>query len=704
MSALQNMSFTEEHLVGRPELAGRVFEAAGLSLGSARGAEIKALCPFHPDHTPSLSVNLEKAVYICRAGCSGGDAVNFFALRRNISDADAIDEIRKLLAIPSSGPRRAAISAAASDTRTIRYRVCNAAGELKATHVRTEDPDGKKVGGMPWEPKGVKTAELPLYGSERLATADHEATVIVCEGEKATDSLLENGYAALGTVTGASGTPGASALEVLRDRDVVLWPDYDDVGRRHMRRVAASLGGIARSVRVLEWGEKAGDDAFDFFARGGTVEKLDSMLAEAPIFEDAASSSDESTDDPSVPADVVVSIGAFLAESPKPVPSILGDGVLCPGTLNLLAGEDGTGKTALALNLSLALAAGQEFLGLRVPRKAVVLFVEAEGNETHFRERVRAAAAAMGLDPATLALHFVRQPDLFAVGGEVLEQVIAQYRPDLVVFDTVGYFYIGDENSNSDWKQLVSKPLHQIARRYETAFLMIQHLSKPSETRTGKHRVRGGSAQCGDSDTVMTFDAPKKETGTDPALRVLSFEKVKNGPKLEKMVLRFDESKATFMPTNLDAVSAARPALGEVVRLVGLHAPVSWTALKKEVQVATGVAERTAESLISGAHDAGLIAKSKEGYRLPARLLPFEPPHPSPATAEPQPLKWPAVLAVPPAVTAEPQLRSFAALAVPAAHPFEGPSDGPCDACGDVYWDHPALAGAAASQLLAVAS
>lgn len=695
------MSFTEEHLSGRPDAVRRVFEAAGLSLRSGRGtAETKALCPFHDDHTPSLSINIEMAAYFCHACGVGGDAVDFFAKRRNLSDTDAIAELRKLLSIPSSGLRQAA-RGAASRNKNIRYEIRDASGELKAFHIRTEGTDGKKTGGMPWEPAGIKTAELPLYGSERLAAAaDPKAPVIVCEGEKATDSLLAQGYAALGTVTGAGGIPSATALEVLRGRDVVLWPDNDEIGRQHMRRVAAALDGIARSVRRLTWGEEKADDAFDFFARGGSIQQLESLLAEAETAETPGL--DEFAENAGV-SNTVVSIGEFLAESPQPVPSILGDGVLCPGTLNLLAGEDGTGKTMLALNLGLALAAGRDFLGLRVPKKASVLFAEAEGNATHFRERVRTAAKSMGVDPAALALNFAREPDLFAIDGQVLEAAIAEYRPDLVILDTVGYFNEGEENSNSDWKQLVSKPLHRLARQYETAFLLIQHLSKPSETRAGKHRVRGASAQSGDSDTVMTLDRSK----TNAEERVWAFEKVKNGPRLEPMVLRFDEGAALFTLTDSDPILANRPPLGEVVRLVAQNAPVKWTPLVKLVMESLGVAKRTAESLVQAAYANHLIEKDpgKRGYTLPVATLPFRAPAPPTdayatgpgpvtATAKPQPLKGVAVVAVPAGVTAEPQLRSLAVIAVPAVPPpgpciaFAGPSDAPCEDCGDPYWGH----------------
>ena len=58
---------------------------------------------------------------------------------------------------------------------------------------------------------------------------------------------------ALGTVTGAGGTPVLESLEVLRGRRVILWPDADDEGLRHIQRIAERLQRIASEVRIFEW-------------------------------------------------------------------------------------------------------------------------------------------------------------------------------------------------------------------------------------------------------------------------------------------------------------------------------------------------------------------------------------------------------------------------------------------------------------------
>jgi hypothetical protein len=161
-----------------------------------------------------------------------------------------------------------------------RYPICDASGALVAIHCREDGPDGKR---MWWEQPdgitglgGLRTADLPLYGIERL---NGSATVILVEGEKAAEALLAIGIQAVGTVTGASGTPGAIPLAELTGRRVPVWPDNDDVGRKHMEHVVERLVDIAASVSIIDWPDAPEHgDAADFLAAGGTREDVEALI------------------------------------------------------------------------------------------------------------------------------------------------------------------------------------------------------------------------------------------------------------------------------------------------------------------------------------------------------------------------------------------------------------------------------------------
>lgn len=233
------------------------------------GNKATALCPGHEDTNSSLSATEgddDRILLKCFAGCTVEQIVA--ALGLQMSDL-----------MGANGRKHRALATAPERVWTIR----DAHGRAIAEHHRVDLRAGKKK--MWWRRDGsnglhgLPVADLPLYGSELVKDIPQGAEIYVTEGEKAADALRERGLFALGTVTGAKGMPGLGSLSVLRGRDVILWPDFDDVGRAHMNGIDALLG-VAARVGFLLWGEQEGDDAADYFARGGTVEGLARLVAE----------------------------------------------------------------------------------------------------------------------------------------------------------------------------------------------------------------------------------------------------------------------------------------------------------------------------------------------------------------------------------------------------------------------------------------
>ena len=49
-----------------------------------KGRELWGLCPFHADNWPSLCVNAQKGVWLCRSGCGGGSSADFLMKLKQI--------------------------------------------------------------------------------------------------------------------------------------------------------------------------------------------------------------------------------------------------------------------------------------------------------------------------------------------------------------------------------------------------------------------------------------------------------------------------------------------------------------------------------------------------------------------------------------------------------------------------------------------
>ncbi len=229
-----------------PELLAALDRAVLARSGQRQGREVRFLCPAHDDHRPSARWNRGKGVWRCDACGVGGGAVDL-AQQLGV----------ELPAAPARTPRETV------------YLIRDAGGLPIAEHVRQDlAAGGKRLfwrrDGRPGL-RGLRSSELPLYGAERVAGWDPSRPVFVAEGEKAAECLVGIGAQAVGTVTGASGTPGAGPVAALKGREVVLWPDADAAGARHMERIAAALAGVASSVRTYSpQGLPAGGDAAEW--------------------------------------------------------------------------------------------------------------------------------------------------------------------------------------------------------------------------------------------------------------------------------------------------------------------------------------------------------------------------------------------------------------------------------------------------------
>lgn len=213
------------------------------------------------------------------------------------------------------------------------YEVRSRDGTLAAIHKRTDRPDGgKDVIWLKAEGtiglNGTPTKELPLFGIDRIGDAE---MVVVVEGEKAALALQGLGITAVGTVTGASSAPSATVLADLTGRAVLLWPDNDEPGRKHMQRIAEALSGIA-VVAWVEWLEAPDKgDAADFVV-DRTADDVRALLASASPTTDASTSERSEIGERSAVDPDLSSPDSLVSQQRWPAP-------LAPEAFHGLAGE-----------------------------------------------------------------------------------------------------------------------------------------------------------------------------------------------------------------------------------------------------------------------------------------------------------------------------------------------------------------------------
>jgi hypothetical protein len=124
---------------------------------------------------------------------------------------------------------------------------------------------------------GRSDLTLVPYHKSDLPVAEG-TRVFIPEGEAKADLLRSWGLTATHIPSGTE-----NYAELFRGADVVLMPDHDDAGWKHINPIGAALHGIAKRICVLPLpGLDHKGDVQDWAAAGGTVEKLLELAEQAP--------------------------------------------------------------------------------------------------------------------------------------------------------------------------------------------------------------------------------------------------------------------------------------------------------------------------------------------------------------------------------------------------------------------------------------
>ncbi len=252
-----------------------------------------ACCPAHDDKTASLSIDYDNGTYLyyCHAGC---DKRVVTSALRGIGALQDKPKIKKRIVAEYNYTDEAG----AILYQCVRY-------EPKDFRQRQPGPGGEWI----WNLRGVTLVPYNLP-----AVIACERGVIICEGEKDADRLINMGICATTSAAGASKWK-SSYNKYFEGKSVFIIPDNDEAGRKHGEQVASQLTGIAATVKIVELpgGEKT--DVSDWLDAGGDKRKLSELIQAAPEFkkkllvpEEPAQHTDTETDQPvAVPTPTVPS-------------------------------------------------------------------------------------------------------------------------------------------------------------------------------------------------------------------------------------------------------------------------------------------------------------------------------------------------------------------------------------------------------------
>jgi hypothetical protein len=510
-----------------------------------KDGRIWSFCPCHPDGSKHgrRSLSLHPTIGLtCFAGCEFPAILAALGARRDGQRPSETEATYLYLA----------------EDGTALFEVCRLPGKRFAQ---------RRPGADTWGIKGVRRV---LYRLPELLTADPEASVFVCEGEKDADNLSALGLTAT-TNPGGAGKWRREYSEHLRGRRVVILPDNDDAGRKHAAQVAASLRGVASQVRVLELPDLPDrGDVSDWLAAGGAADELLRLAASVPLWQPPKAALSAGL--------VLTPLCDLLAEPEEAIPWLV-DKMLPAGGFSLLGGKPKAGKSTLARNLALAVARREPFLGRDTSAGPVVYLALEEK-----RAEVQAHFARMGASEELVFVHVGGAPEEALLA---LRAAIEEHAAKLAIVDPLLRFVrLRDANDYAEVTAAL-EPLLLLARETGCHVLACHHLGKLE--RDGGDAILGSTALFGSVDTALLLR--RREDG-----RVVSSIQ-RYGTDLPATLLTFDADTGV-VAAGL-AVAEAEMALAESKVLEAIaDGPLTEADIRDAVGGNTGLAGKALRSLL----------------------------------------------------------------------------------------------------------
>lgn len=437
----------------------------------------------------SVSVDYQTGKFYDFEAKHGGGVVDLVQHKLGCDHTGAVSWLRREGLLPGSTPPKPKLVQDAPRI-TAEYDYTDENGKVLFQTVRYEPKDfrqrrpGEQPGEWKWNLEGVRRV---LYRLPRLLKAIKDAgTILVVEGEKDCDNLSALGLTATTNPMGANKWQPEYS-EFLRDANVVLIADNDEAGLDHVQKIAASLHGIAKRIRVLDlakvWPQcPEKGDISDWLEAGGTVDQLRASAAELADWSPRRSRLQPHT------------LSEFLKLEIKPREMLL-DPIIPEKGLAMIYASRGTGKTHIALGIAYAVATGTKFLRWTAPRPRRVLLIDGEMPAASLKERLVSVVAGVTEAEADSDALKVLAGDLIEEGGIgnlASPEAQAELDPwlkdiDLLILDNLSSLTaVIRDNDAESWGPIQDWLLR--LRRRGVSVLIVHHAGKGGQQRGTSRR------------------------------------------------------------------------------------------------------------------------------------------------------------------------------------------------------------------------
>lgn len=277
-----------------------------------RGQNAMVRCPFHGDTRPSLSIDLDRGLWVCFA-C--GERGGIFKLARKMeAEVDETDVTIRALEAAAASPyfeEPKDFSDLAQSYHRSAFEV-RPEGLIAYVAGRGLDPRVVKHFKLGWDARNQRIS-MPYFDDDRVVMVKYrsldgsktaekgsrraiynindvrgKSVVILCEGESDTHRMWsEVQKVDCADRIGVGGVPGVSitrsqwelwSLDLMWAERVYIAFDADSAGDKGAETVMALLGDKARRLRPTR-----GKDVVDHFVKGGSLAELGLDEADLPV-------------------------------------------------------------------------------------------------------------------------------------------------------------------------------------------------------------------------------------------------------------------------------------------------------------------------------------------------------------------------------------------------------------------------------------
>ena len=306
-----------------------------------------------------------------------------------------------------------------------------------------------------------------------------------------------------------------------------------------------------------------------------------------------------------------------LAERPEQQHWLV-TGLWADQAVGIIGGEPKCGKSFLALDLAVAVAAGAPCLRrFPVPRPGRVLLYPAEDALHIVRRRLDGICAAAGVALAELDVQVITAPSLrldLNTDCARLDEAVARLKPRLLILDPFVRLHRIDENASAEVAPLLAF-LRDLQRRHAVAVAVVHHARKGAGAIRAGQALRGSSEfhAWGDSNLYLRRDCD------DRIVLTVEHRAAAATPGVTLELAQRDDALA-LQPAQAEPQPGYRvEPISVDQRITAALADGGKPRPFADLRASCRVRTTTLYQRLAAMTAAGLVVKSADGYRLAVR-------------------------------------------------------------------------------------